>query len=135
MPKRREPSWVDRLVVDAIHIQQLREHGGLPGIRDESALESALGRPRNRWHYEPESDFATVAASYGWGLATSHPFRDGNKRAAFLVLAVFIELNGYRLELSEEEVVRVMFALADGKCTEEELAVWIRAHIARKKSR
>jgi death-on-curing protein len=133
MPRRREPVWVERLVVDAIHIEQLREHGGLPGIRDENTLESALARPVNRWHYEPETDLATLAAAYGWGLATSHPFRDGNKRVAFLAMAVFIELNEYRMEVSEEDVVRVMLTVADGKCAEEELAVWVRDHSVRRK--
>ena len=133
MPRRREPAWVERLVVDAIHIEQLREHGGLPGIRDENTLESALGRPRNRWHYDPKTDLATLAAGYGWGLATSHPFRDGNNRVAFLTMAVFIELNGHRLHVSEEEVVGIMLAVADGKCAEEELAVWVRGHLVRRK--
>jgi len=131
MARRREPSWVERLVVDAIHIEQLREHGGLAGIRDENALASALARPRNRWHYEPQADVATLAAAYAWGLATSHPFRDGNKRVAFLTMAVFIELNGHHLELSEEEVVRVMLAVASGGCNEHKLAVWIRNHLTR----
>ena len=133
MPRRREPDWVERLVVDAIHIEQLREHGGLPGIRDENALESALARPRNRWHYERKTDLAALAAAYGWGLATSHPFRDGNKRVAFLTMAVFIELNGHRLEVPEEEVVRVMLAVAGGRCAEPELAAWVRGHLGRRK--
>jgi death-on-curing protein len=130
MPRRREPAWVERLVVDAIHIEQLREHGGLAGIRDENALESALARPRNRWRYEPKTDVATLAATYAWGLARSHPFRDGNKRVAFLTMAVFIELNGYRLQASEEEVVQVMLTVADGSCAEHELVLWVRNHIA-----
>ncbi len=133
MPRRREPAWVERLIVDAIHIEQLREHGGLRGIRDENALESALARPRNRWHYEPKTDVATLAAAYGRGLATSHPFRDGNNRVAFLSMALFLELNGDRLEASEEDVVRVMLAVAGGSCTEQELAVWVRGHLARRK--
>ncbi len=133
MPRRREPVWIERLVVDAIHFDQLREHGGLPGIRDENALESALVRARNRWHHEPDTDVATLAAAYGWGLATSHPFHDGNTRVAFLAMAVFIELNGYQLEVSDEEVVRLMVAVAAGSCTEEQLAVWLRGRLARKK--
>jgi death-on-curing protein len=131
MPRRREPAWVQRLVVEAVHIEQLREHGGLRGIRDKNTLESALARPRNRWHYKSKTDFATLAAAYGWGLATSHPFRDGNKRVAFLTMAIFLELNGYRLEVSDEDVVRVMLATAAGRCTEEELAVWVRHHLRR----
>ena len=132
MRRRREPAWVERLVVDAIHIEQLHEHGGLRGVRDYNALESALARPRNRWHYEPKTDLATLAAAYGWGLATSHPYRDGNKRVAFLTMAVFIELNGYQLQVAEEEVVRVMVAVAARTCTEHELAVWVRGHLVRK---
>ncbi|MGH7897505.1 MAG: type II toxin-antitoxin system death-on-curing family toxin [Candidatus Binatia bacterium] len=134
MPKRRrEPAWVDRLVVDAAHLDQIREHGGLPGVRDENALESALARPRNRWLYEEEADLATVAAAYGWGLSTSHPYRDGNKRIAFLAMATFVELNGSTLEASEEEVVQVMLAIANRRFGEEELAKWIRKHLVTKK--
>ncbi len=133
MPRRREPAWVERLVVDAIHFEQIREHGGLPGIRDENALESALARARHRWHYEPATEFPKLAAGYGWGLATSHPYRDGNKRVAFLAMAVFIELNGYRLEASEEEVVRIMLAVAGGQFTEEALALWVGDHIRRRR--
>ncbi len=133
MRRRREPAWVERLVIDAIHLEQLREHGGLPGIRDENALESALARPRHRWHYEPKTDVATLAAAYAWGLARNHPFRDGNKRVAFLTMAVFIELNGYQLAVSEDEVVRVMLAVAEGSNSEHELAIWVRSHIVRRK--
>jgi death-on-curing protein len=131
MPRRREPVWIERLVLDAVHVDQLREHGGLPGVRDENALQSALDRPRNRWHYEPTANLATLAAAYAWGLATSQPYRDGNKRAAFLAMAVFAELNGYVLEASQEEVVQVMLAVAARKCTERELADWVRVHLVR----
>ena len=109
MPRRRrEPAWVDRVVLDAVHVDQLREHGGRPGIRDENALESALARAKHRWRYVPRSELPTLDAAYGWGLATSHAYRDGNKRVAFLAMAVFLELNGYRLEAPESEVVQVM---------------------------
>lgn len=123
--------WVDRLVVDAVHLDQLREHGGLAGIRDENALESALGRAKHRWHHEPKSDLATLAAAYGWGLATSHPYRDGNKRIAFLVTAVFVELNGFTLEAREEDVVETMLAVADHRCDEQQLGDWIRRHLVK----
>lgn len=126
--RRLEPEWLDRVVVDAIHLDQIREHGGLAGIRDENALESALARPKNRWHHEPKVDLPTLAAAYGWGSATSHPYRDGNKRVAFVAMAVFIELNGYALEAPEGEVVQVMVAVAGRRCTEKELAKWVRAH-------
>jgi death-on-curing protein len=124
---------VERVVVDAVHLDQLREHGGLPGIRDENALESALARPRNQWHYGTATDVAALAAAYGWGLASNHPYRDGNKRIAFLTMAIFVELNGHRLEAPEEEVVQVMLAVADRRCSERELAEWIRVHLIKKR--
>jgi len=131
--RRREPQWVERVVVDAVHLDQLREHGGLPGIRDENALESALARPRNQWHYQAATDVAALAAAYGWGLANNHPYRDGNKRIAFLTMAIFVELNGHRLEAPEEEVVQAMLAVADRRCSEGEFAEWIRAHVVKKR--
>ena len=132
MPRRRrEPAWLNRLVVDAVHVDQLREHGGLSGIRDENALESAIARAKQRWHYEPRSDLATLAAAYGWGLATSHAYRDGNKRIGFLAMAIFLELNGHRLEAPEPEVVQVMVGVAGGQIAEEQLATWLRAHLVR----
>ena len=133
--RRREPTWVGRVVLDAIHLDQLREHGGLPGVRDENVLESALARAKQRWHYQPGSDMATLAAAYGWGLATSHPYRDGKKRIAFLAMAVFVELNGYRLEATELEVVQLMLAVADNRLKERDLAVWLRGHVVATKSR
>jgi len=125
--------WVSRVVVDAIHLDQLREHGGLPGLRDENALESALARAQNQWHYGAQTDLPSLAGAYAWGLATSHPYHDGNKRVAFLAMATFVELNGYELDAPQEEVVQIMLTAADRRCTEAELTDWIRAHIARKR--
>lgn len=125
-----EPVWVDRRVVDAVHLDQLREHGGLQGVRDENALESALARARNKWAYESVTDPAVLAAAYGYGIATSHPYRDGNKRIAFLTMVVFLGLNGWDLDASEAEVVSTMLALAAGRCSESELVQWLRGHLA-----
>ncbi|MDE3173963.1 MAG: type II toxin-antitoxin system death-on-curing family toxin [Gemmatimonadota bacterium] len=130
----REPRWVPRVVVDAVHLDQVREHGGLAGVRDENALESALARPRQRWHYEPGSDLAALAAAYGFGLARNHPYRDGNKRIAFIVMVVFLELNGARFDATEEDVVAAIVALAAGSLSEDRLAEWLRARL-RKGSR
>src|SRR5574341_1451092 len=124
-----EPVWVDRIVVDAVHAQQLREHGGLHGLRDEDALESALSRPRNKWAYDPEGDLATLAAAYGYGLVTTHPYRDGNKRTAFLTMVTFLGLNGSGLEAPEDEVVTIMVAVAGRHCSEKVLANWVRSHM------
>ena len=124
-----EPVWVDRLVIDAVHLDQLREHGGMRGIRDENALESALARARNKWAYESISDPALLAAAYGYGLATSHPYHDGNKRIAFLAMVIFLGLNGWDLEAPEAEVVAIMLWVAAGRYPEAELAEWLRSHI------
>jgi death-on-curing protein len=126
-----EPRWVSRLVLDAVHFDQLREHGGLMGLREEDTLEAVLARPQQRWHYEPATDLATLAAAYGWGLVTSHPYRDGNKRIAFLAMAVFLGLNGYEIEAPQEEVVATMLAAAAGHRTEAELAEWVQRHLSK----
>jgi death-on-curing protein len=128
VPRRpSEPKWLSRIVVDAIHSEQIREHGGLPGIRDENALESALARPKQKWHYEA-TELAVLAAAYGFGLVKNHPYRDGNKRIGFLALITFLGINGHELEASDEEVVTETFALAAGLVSEKELADWIRQH-------
>lgn len=127
----REPKWVPRVVVEAAHLDQIRAHGGLAGLRDESALESALARPRNRFAYGRKPDLARLAAAYAFGLARGHPFHDGNKRIAFLTAVVFLGLNGYELETSDNEVVAQMVALAAGRVTEARLARWMRQHMRR----
>ncbi len=118
-------------MLDAVHFDQLREHGGLPGIREEDTLEAALARPRQRWAYEPRSDLAALAAAYGWGLVTSHPYRDGNKRTAFLAMATFLGLNGFEIEASDEDVVTIMIATAAGQLTEVQLRDWIQTHLVK----
>jgi death-on-curing protein len=122
----REPRWLPRLVLDAAHFDQLREHGGRPGLRDEGAQEAALARPRHKWTYDKKPDLATLAAAYGFGLATTHPYVDGNKRAAFLAMLIFLGLNDLDLDATEPEVVTVMLGLASGQMKERELADWLR---------
>jgi death-on-curing protein len=128
---RTEPRWVDRLVVDAVHLDLVREHGGLQGTRDEDALEAALARPRQRWAYGEQPDLLDLAAAYAFGLARNHPYYDGNKRIAFVAMAVFLGLNGARVAATEEEVVAVMLELAAGALTENGLAEWLRSHVVR----
>src|SRR5919106_3719347 len=128
----REPVWVDRLVVELVHADQLREHGGLAGIRDENALEAALARPQQKRHYE-QSDVATLAAAYAYRLCQGHPFRDGNKRVAFVTMMVFLGLNGWELKVEEPEVVTLMLSLASGKLSERALTEWLRERIHRNK--
>ena len=123
-----EPRWVDRTALLAIHLDQIREHGGLQGVRDETALDSALNRARQKWHYGETPDVPILAAAYAFGLSPNHPFRDGNKRTAFLAMIVFLGLNGWDFEADEADVVQAMVALAAGKLSEDDLAVWIRDH-------
>jgi death-on-curing protein len=85
-----EPRWVERLVVDAVHWDQIREHGGHAGLRDQNALKSALARPRQKWTYQPNTDLPTLAAAYGFGFNRSHPYYDGNKRVSFVVMGCFL---------------------------------------------
>jgi death-on-curing protein len=126
--RSREPRWPSRVVVDAIHHDQIREHGGLPGIRDANGLESALARAQQKWHYPKEPDLATLAAAYGFGLVKNHPYRDGNKRIGLLAIATFLGINGYDLQATDADVVIQILALADNRVSEAELADWIRAH-------
>ncbi len=123
----REPHWLSRIVVDAIHGDQLREHGGLPGVRDENVLESALARPQQTWHYGTAPDVPRLAAAYAFGFVKNHPYRDGNKRIGFLVMVTFLGVNGHEFEATDADVVTQFVALAAGKVSEDELTDWIRS--------
>ena len=124
-----EPRWVPRLVIETVHLDQVREHGGLIGIRDEDSLEAALARARHRWTYEPESDLPRLAAGYAFGICSGHPFRDGNKRISFLAAVIFLGLNGFALAAPEAEVVEKMMALASGELDDTALAEWLRSRM------
>jgi death-on-curing protein len=123
-----DPRWLPRKVVDAIHDDQLNQHGGLPGGRDEGAVESALARPKHLQRYGDDPSVARLAAAYGVGLARNHGYRDGNKRTAFMAMYVFLRLNGRRIDAKEAVVVDLMKAVAQGDCDEEELAAWLEEH-------
>jgi death on curing protein len=131
--RRSEPTWLNRIVIDAIHDDQLREHGGLPGIRDENALESALARAQQKWHYANRTDLPTLAAAYAFGLVKNHPYRDGNKRIGFLAMVTFLGMNGYDFTATNAEVVAEILALAEGSVSEDALVDWIRQHGARRR--
>jgi death-on-curing protein len=123
-----EPLWL-RAWGDALHFQQLKRLGGLFGVRDDGAIESALARARNQWEYAEQRDIAELAAAYGFGLTRSHGYSDGNKRVGFMAMAVFLDLNGWELDAPEPEVVQVMVAVAAGDLGEPELAAWLRQHL------
>lgn len=119
--------WIEDTVVRAVHQEQLAEHGGATGLRDESLLQSALARPRNLAAYG-QPDAAALAAAYGFGLARNHAFVDGNKRTAFVAIELFLALNGFTLDASDAESVVTMLSLAAGTLDEGALADWIRRH-------
>lgn len=124
-----EPRWLPTAVVQAIHADQIKQHGGAFGVRDPGLLESALQRAPNHWRYNPSVDVLSLGALYAVGLAKNHPFVDGNKRTAFQVMYVFLGLNGLRLAADEAEVVRVMRDVASGALGEGELASWLKNNI------
>lgn len=121
--------WLDRAVLIAAHDEQLAEHGGAAGFRDEGLFDSALARPLNLANYE-SPDVAALAASYAVALAKNHPFVDGNKRTAFVAMELFLWLNGQELNAGDAECVLVMLAVAGGEWDEATLAAWLRERIA-----
>ncbi|MEJ7808585.1 MAG: type II toxin-antitoxin system death-on-curing family toxin [Telluria sp.] len=124
-------AWVQRDVVFAIHDKQLAVHGGLGGVRDMNAVESAINRAQNLDAYgDPRPDVAALAAAYIYGIATSHGFSDGNKRTAWVVGRMFLALNGEKLEFTDVEAINFMLAVASGTTGEQEAAEWIREHLA-----
>jgi len=120
-----EPIWITEKLVHTVHDLLLAEHGGLTGLRDEGLLKSALAKPQQRHRYQSNSTLFELAAAYSIGLAKNHPFVDGNKRIAFTVAAVFLELNGKTLNAPEAEVVVFYEGIANGTITEEILASWL----------
>jgi len=119
--------WLDAAVLDAVHDEQLAEHGGARGVRDRGLFESALSRPRQQAAYG-EPDAAALAAAYGYGLARNHPFVDGNKRTAFVAVELFLALNGFELRAGDADCVMTMLSLAGGTLSEEDFAAWVRQH-------
>jgi len=126
MPERPDFEWLDSEAIVYFHQMLVEEHGGLPGIRDEGALESTLARPLNLLHYQPEVSIHELAASYGYGFAKNHVFHDGNKRIALASIDVFLQINGYQLIAGEVNAVVIMRDVASGALDESDLAIWIR---------
>jgi len=123
--------WIDKRLLLLLHDESLTDHGGASGLRDDGLLESALARPLNLVAYG-NPDFAELAASYACGLAKNPPFVDGNKRAAFLSVGLFLGLNGYRLTASQADATVAVFSLAAGDLSEEEFTAWLRQHCAKR---
>ena len=127
--------WIERRLLVLLHDESLAMHGGASGLRDEGLLDSALARPLNLAAYGAldsggDPDLAALAAAYASGLSQNHPFVDGNKRAAFLAVGLFLGLNGHRLTASQAEATVAMFGLASGEIDEATFAAWLRDRIA-----
>ncbi len=120
--------WISAQVVHAVHDRQLAQHGGLAGIRDAGAVESALARPQNLAAYG-EPDVCDLAAAYAWGLARNHGFSDGNKRTAWVTSRLFLADNGHRLRFDPVDAVRTVEAVAGGTLSESILATWFRERL------
>jgi death-on-curing protein len=121
--------WLDRRLLELLHDESLAMHGGAVGIRDEALLESALARPKNLAAYG-DPDLADLATAYALGLAKNHPFVDGNKRAAFLAVGLFLGLNRHRLTATQAEATLALVGLASGEIDEATFAAWLRQRIA-----
>lgn len=119
------PVWIQKSVLLAVHAEQLAEHGGLPGIRDEARLDAALDRPKNLLAYG-EPDIFDLAGAYAFGLAKGHAFVDGNKRTSFVATELFLALNGYELVADDAECVLKWLSLAEGSLSEAQLSDWLR---------
>ena len=126
-----EPIWIDANALRLLHRETLAEFGGLSGMRDEGLFLSALARPRNLFVYEGVTNISRLTAAYAYGIARNHPFNDGNKRAAFLAIGMFLAINGFLLKVEPTEAVNTMLALAAGNLTELELASWIEQFIVK----
>ncbi len=119
-----EPVWLDAEIALAVHDRQLAEHGGGSGIRDPGMLDSALARPVNRWSYG-DTDVASLAAAYAFGIARNHPFVDGNKRLGHAALEAFLILNGFELRADVDAAEREILAVAAGERTREQFQAWV----------
>jgi death-on-curing protein len=120
-----EPIWLSRAAVDAIHDDQRQLNGGNPGVLNDGGIESALFRPRNRFDYTG-ADLFECAASYIFGLAKNHGYQDANKRTAFASGLTFLRVNGFRIDATPEDVIRLMLDVATDALAEPAIAEWLR---------
>lgn len=122
------PRFLGGELAIAVHDRQLAEHGGLRGVKDLGLLDSAMARPINKHSYG-EEDLCALAAAYAFGIARNHPFADGNKRTAWVMARLFLQLNSVRIAFDKADAIRTMLGLAAGELTENGLADWFRAQV------
>ena len=121
--------YVTLAQAEAIHEQQLSLFDSATGIIDKGRLESALHRPANIANYNPDATMCELAAALGYGIAINHPFLDGNTNTAFVIMAVFLEINQVKLTASEVDIVNIMLGIATGKISEKMLSDWLKENI------
>ena len=126
----KAPYWLTREECLALHDMILSHYGGIAGVRDENMLESALAKPRQRFHYDNPT-MADLGVAYAAGIVKNHPFLDGNKRTGFMMGAGFLERNGVQFVATEAEAVLRTLALAAGEMSEAEYAEWLKANSKR----
>lgn len=127
-----EPRWLSKKALLLLHEESLATFGGAPGLRDEGLLDSALARPQNTHAYNADSTLADLAAPYAFGLAKNHAFMDGNKRAAFLSIGIFLAINGFKLVADQVDAIQTMLAVAAGELDEKGLSAWIHKNSVRR---
>jgi death-on-curing protein len=124
----KEPVWIDERDALALHDRLLALHGGAVGLHDDGLLKSALARPQQHFAYAESRDIVDMAAAYTWGIVRNHPFVDGNKRTGFVVGVLFLELDGYRFNASEEDAAQMVLEMASGNLDEAGYIAFLRAH-------
>ena len=119
--------FISEDLVPIIHRSLIQRYGGSYGIRDHALLSSALAQAKmtagGKFAHRTIFD---KAAAYGFHICANHPFVDGNKRAAFAVMYLFLARNGYSLEASEQDAYQTMMSVAAGQMKKPQLAAWLR---------
>ncbi|MGL4490092.1 MAG: type II toxin-antitoxin system death-on-curing family toxin [Rhizobiaceae bacterium] len=118
-------TWLTREAIDIFHAEQLEEHGGLSGIKDENALEAAIARPMQKANYGDPTVFE-LAAAYVFGIAKNHPYADGNKRTAFLAAFAFLRIHGWLIEADQAHIIEFVLAVAAGEIDETGAAMFFK---------
>ncbi len=127
----KEPVWIEERDAMALHGRSLVLHGGAAGLRDKGLLDSALARLRQHYVYGGQASIVELAAVYTAGIVRNHPFIDGNKRTGFLAGILFLEINGYRFQASEEAAASAVLALAGGTLDEAGYRAFLEENVAR----
>ena len=113
-----------------IYRRLMAQSGGMIGVRDQGALESALAQPRMSFSGEDlYPTLAEKAAALGYSLIQNHPFLDGNKRIGHAAMEVFLMLNGSEITASVDESEQVLLAIAAGELSRASFAAWLESHL------